>query len=59
MKKLEINDEKFIYTTKLEGIRMGSDGGCKNNKGSVGIVLQTKIKIIMQLSSRTQTYTTR
>jgi hypothetical protein len=52
LKKLEINDETFIYTTKMEGILMGSDGGCKNNKGSIGVVIQTGNKISMQLSSR-------
>jgi hypothetical protein len=37
----------------MANIIMGSDGGCKDNKGSIGIVVQCDKKIVLKLSSRT------
>jgi hypothetical protein len=52
LKNVKIFDESFLHNSKYTKVVMCSDGGSKDNMGSIGIVLQCDGKIILTLNSK-------
>jgi hypothetical protein len=52
MKSVQVFDESFITIHCINNLSICSDGGAKNDKGSIGIVIKSHDRMIVKLCSR-------